>query len=77
MKVDYGEIIFQSSEGITEDQGMVQFLANLRRVLFFGPKKCLKEFKSRVGVAPKGLFWSTVFSLRKWTKSTFWTKINF
>ena len=26
MKVDYGEIIFQSTEGITEDQGMVQFL---------------------------------------------------
>ena len=29
MKVDYGEIIFQSSEGITEDQGMVQFFVNL------------------------------------------------
>ena len=25
MKVDYGEIIFQSTEGITEDQGMVHF----------------------------------------------------
>ena len=25
MKVDYGEIIFQSTEGVTEDQGMVQF----------------------------------------------------
>ena len=27
MKVDYGEIIFQSTEGVTEDQGMVQFLS--------------------------------------------------
>ena len=26
MKVDYGEIIFQSTEGITEDQGTVQIL---------------------------------------------------
>ena len=26
MKVDYGEIIFQSTEGITEDQGLVQLL---------------------------------------------------
>ena len=25
MKVDYGEIIFQSTEGVTEDQGMVLF----------------------------------------------------
>ena len=25
----------------------------IRKVLFFGPEKCLKEFKSRVGVAPK------------------------
>ena len=43
----------------------------IRRVLFFGPEKCLKEFKSRVGVAPKKRFWSTVFSLRKWTKINF------
>ena len=31
----------------------------------------MKEFKSRVGVAPKKRFWSTVFSLRKWTKINF------
>ena len=37
----------------------------VRRVLFFGPEKCLKEFKSRVGVAPKRRFWFTVFSLLK------------
>ena len=36
----------------------------VRRVLFFGPEKCLKEFKTRVGVAPKRRFWATVFSLR-------------
>ena len=43
----------------------------IRRVLFFGPNKCLKEFKSRVEVAPKRRFWSTVFSFRKWTKINF------
>ena len=26
MKVDYGEILFQSTEGINEEQGMVKFL---------------------------------------------------
>ena len=48
----------------------------IRRVLFFGPEKCLKEFKSRVGVAPKSRFWSTVFSLRKLlsrVKRRFWS----
>ena len=35
----------------------------LRNVLFFGPEKCLKEFKSRVGVVSKRRFWSTLFSL--------------
>ena len=43
----------------------------VRWALFFGPEKCLKEFKSRVGVDPKRRFWSTVFSLRKWTKINF------
>ena len=30
----------------------------VRKVLFFGPEKYLKKFKSRVGVAPKRRFWS-------------------
>ena len=43
----------------------------LRNVLFFGPKKCLNEFKSRVAVNSKRRFWSTLFSLRKRTKINF------
>ena len=31
----------------------------VRNVLFFGPKRRLKEFKSRVGFASKRRFWST------------------
>ena len=37
MKVDYGEILFQSAEGITEDQGMVQYwkMRSLRVIVGF------------------------------------------
>ena len=56
----------------------------VRNVLFFGPRKCLKEFKSLEGVVSKRRFWSTLISLRKWTKINFldqnqllWTNSNF
>ena len=54
----------------------IVFGLNIRNVLFFGPEKCLKEFKSRVVVASKRRFWFTLISLRKlWSrvKKRFWS----
>ena len=48
---------------IIDDISPISFVRN---VLFFGPEKCLNEFKSRVGVVPKRRFWSTLFSFESY-----------
>ena len=52
MKVDYGEIIFQSTEGITEDKGMVQFCGlDLLRVIQFGRFQTFSKKISKVRIS--------------------------